>query len=52
MHWSYRSLGFVAGGTHAVVLALMEALGPEGTLVVPTHTSGPPAARRSAASVA
>ena len=38
LHSSYQSLGFVAGGTEAVVLALLAALGPEGTLVVPTHT--------------
>ena len=38
LHSSQRSLGFVAGGTHAVVQALTEALGPTGTLVVPTHT--------------
>ncbi|WP_323374024.1 aminoglycoside N(3)-acetyltransferase [Plantactinospora alkalitolerans] len=38
LHSSMRSLGFVAGGVHAVVLALLAALGPDGTLVVPTHT--------------
>lgn len=38
LHSSYRSLGFVAGRTEAVVRALLAALGPEGTLVVPTHT--------------
>ncbi|MBE1487654.1 aminoglycoside N(3)-acetyltransferase [Plantactinospora soyae] len=38
LHSSMRSLGFVAGGSHAVVLAVLEVLGPEGTLVVPTHT--------------
>ena len=38
MHSSARSLGFVAGGTQAVVQALLDALGPAGTLVVPTHT--------------
>jgi len=32
------SVGFVAGGTQAVVQALLETLGPQGTLVVPTHT--------------
>src|SRR6202021_640133 len=35
---SARSLGFVAGGTQAVVQALLDVLGPAGTLVVPTHT--------------
>ena len=38
LHSSYRSLGFVAGGTEAVVRALLAALGAGGTLVVPTHT--------------
>src|SRR5271170_2297235 len=38
VHSSARSLGFVAGGTQAVVQALLDALGPAGTLVVPTHT--------------
>ncbi|PZF99831.1 aminoglycoside N(3)-acetyltransferase [Micromonospora deserti] len=38
VHSSYRSIGFVAGGTQAVVEALLEVLGPDGTLVVPTHT--------------
>jgi len=37
-HSSYRSLGFVPGGPQAVVHALLAALGPDGTLVVPTHT--------------
>jgi aminoglycoside 3-N-acetyltransferase len=35
VHSSYRSLGFVAGGPQAVVLALLDAAG---TVVVPTHT--------------
>ncbi len=39
VHSSARSLGFVAGGVQAVVQALLDALGPDGTLVVPTHTS-------------
>ncbi|MDI6105086.1 AAC(3) family N-acetyltransferase [Actinoplanes sp. NEAU-A12] len=39
VHAALRSLGFVAGSAHAVVLALLDVLGPEGTLVVPTHTS-------------
>jgi aminoglycoside 3-N-acetyltransferase len=38
LHSSQRSLGFVAGGTQAVVQALLDAVGQEGTLVVPTHT--------------
>lgn len=37
VHSSMRSLGFVAGGAQAVVMALLQVLGPAGTLVVPTH---------------
>lgn len=37
-HSSLSSIGYTAGGAHAVVLALLEVLGPEGTLVVPTHS--------------
>jgi aminoglycoside 3-N-acetyltransferase len=39
MHSSYKSVGFVPGGPQAVVQAVLDALGPDGTLVVPTHTS-------------
>ncbi len=39
LHSSARSLGFVAGGVQAFVQALLDVLGPDGTLVVPTHTS-------------
>ena len=38
VHSSLRSLGHVAGGARTVVDALLDALGPEGTLVVPTFT--------------
>ncbi|GIH69377.1 aminoglycoside N(3)-acetyltransferase [Sphaerimonospora thailandensis] len=38
LHSSMRSLGFVAGGAQGVVQALLDVLGPGGTLVVPTHT--------------
>jgi aminoglycoside 3-N-acetyltransferase len=38
-HTSLSSIGYAAGGAHAVVLALLDVLGPEGTLVVPTHLS-------------
>jgi len=39
LHSSMRSLGFVVGGAQAVVQALLDVIGPDGTLVVPTHTS-------------
>lgn len=38
VHSSASSLGFVAGGVQAVVQALLDVLGPGGTLVVPAHT--------------
>jgi len=38
VHASMKPVGYVAGGPHAIVLALRDALGPDGTLVVPTHT--------------
>jgi aminoglycoside 3-N-acetyltransferase len=38
-HSSYKSVGAVAGGPQAVVQALLDAVGPAGTLVVPTHNS-------------
>ncbi len=38
MHSSLSSLGWVAGGAPAVVLALRDVLGPEGTLMVPAQT--------------
>jgi aminoglycoside 3-N-acetyltransferase len=38
-HSSYKSVGEVAGGPQAVVQALLDAVGPAGTLVVPTHNS-------------
>ncbi|MEU7580675.1 AAC(3) family N-acetyltransferase [Streptomyces sp. NPDC041068] len=37
-HTSLSSLGWVSGGVVALVQALLDALGPDGTLVVPTHT--------------
>jgi aminoglycoside 3-N-acetyltransferase len=38
VHSSVRSLGFVAGKAQAVVQALLDVVGPAGTLIVPTHT--------------
>lgn len=40
VHSSLRSLGPVDGGSRTVVRALRRALGPGGTLVVPTFTEG------------
>jgi len=40
VHSSLSALGWVVGGGPAVVAALCDALGPDGTLVVPTHTGG------------
>jgi aminoglycoside 3-N-acetyltransferase len=39
VHSSVSALGWVCGGAQAVVEALLDALGPDGTLVVPTHTN-------------
>ncbi|WP_430785465.1 aminoglycoside N(3)-acetyltransferase [Actinoplanes sp. G11-F43] len=38
VHSSLSAVGYVAGHVQAVVQALLEVLGPDGTLVVPTHT--------------
>ncbi|WP_410811352.1 aminoglycoside N(3)-acetyltransferase [Micromonospora sp. 067-2] len=38
VHAALRPLGFVCGGPQAVALALRDAVGPDGTIVVPTHT--------------
>ncbi len=39
VHSSMSKLGYVVGGAQAVILALVQVLTPEGTLVMPTHTS-------------
>lgn len=40
VHSSLRALGWVAGGPVAAVQALLDALGPDGTVVMPTQTGG------------
>lgn len=39
VHSSLSRLGWVCGGEETVVLALQDAVGPGGTLVMPTHTT-------------
>ncbi|MER6332845.1 AAC(3) family N-acetyltransferase [Streptomyces sp. NPDC001034] len=39
VHTALSSLGWVNGGAVAVVQGLLDALGPDGTLVVPAHSS-------------
>src|SRR5258708_22566372 len=40
VHTSFRAVGPVEGGALGLIDALREALGPEGTLVMPTMTDG------------
>ncbi|MGH2775384.1 MAG: aminoglycoside N(3)-acetyltransferase [Actinomycetota bacterium] len=39
IHSSLKAVGWVAGGAHAVVIALQHVLGDEGTLIMPSHSS-------------
>ena len=38
VHSSLSKLGYVSGGAQAVVMALLEVIGPDGTLAMPTHS--------------
>jgi aminoglycoside 3-N-acetyltransferase len=38
VHSSLRALGWTCGGIQALIMSLLEAVGPEGTLVMPAHS--------------
>jgi aminoglycoside 3-N-acetyltransferase len=38
VHSSLRALGWTCGGIQAVIMSLMEAVGPTGTIVMPAHS--------------
>ena len=39
VHSSMSKLGWIVGGAEVVILALLDVIGQEGTLMMPTHTS-------------
>lgn len=39
VHTAMSKIGWIAGGAQAVIQALLNVLGPEGTLMMPTHTT-------------
>lgn len=38
-HMAMSQLGWIAGGAEAVLIAFLDVLGPQGTLMMPTHTT-------------
>ena len=39
VHSALSKLGWITGGPEAVIMALLKVLGPQGTLMMPTHTT-------------